>query len=43
MEGLEELIDDMLGDMEEDDYVQPRYKDEEYLREIDIIIDTYEE
>lgn len=46
MEGLEELIDDMLGDMgeyESTGRLPTRYKDKEYLRELDILIDEYEE
>jgi hypothetical protein len=46
MEGLEEMIDDMLGDLEEcvgTGVLPSRYKDKEYLRELDILIEEYEE
>lgn len=46
VEGLEELVDDMLDGIDEyesDEELPTRYQDNEYLRELGILIDEYEE
>lgn len=46
VEGLEELVDDMLDGIDEyesTDELPTRYQDNEYLRELGILIDEYEE